>query len=158
MDSSQQEPGPLTFETSKAWMSHLQNAHRFTWECRAPFHHPIIFEQEAQYKEHSLKEQGVPEAHVGTLSSAARRPVVNRVLECLFGDDFQPPEKVEACTVFSSEALQSHAAAHMTEIALLTFQQVPSHIDENAESVDSGLPSEGGGLGFASCVDPCTVY
>ena len=149
MDSSQQEPGPLTFETSKAWMSHLQNAHGSTWECRAPSHNPIIFEQEVQYQEHSLKEHGVPEAHVGTLSSAARRPVLNKVLECPFGDDFQPPEKFESSTVFSSEALHLHVAAHMKEIALLTLPKLPSDVVGNAESVDSGQPLEDDGLGFA---------
>ncbi|KEF59780.1 uncharacterized protein A1O9_04628 [Exophiala aquamarina CBS 119918] len=149
MDSSQQEPSPLTFETSKAWISHLQNAHRSTWECRAPSHHPIIFEREVEYQEHSIKEHGVPPAHVGTLSSAARRPLLNKILECPFGDDFQLPEKVESSTVFSSGALQSHVAAHMKEIALLTLQKVPSHFGDTAESVDSGMPLEDDGPGFA---------
>ena len=130
-------------------MSHLQNAHRSTWECRAPSHDPITFEQEVQYQGHALEEHGVPEAHVETLSSAARRPVLNKVLECPFGDDFQSPEKVESSTVFSSEALYLHTAAHMKEIALLILQKVPSDDDDNNEMADSDQPLEDDGLGFA---------
>ena len=129
--------GPLTFETSKAWSSHMQTAHGHTWECRAPSHEPIVFNQEIQYQEHSIKEHGVPEAHAGTLSNAARRPVLDKVLECPFGDDFQPSGKVDSSAVFSSEALQSHVASHMKEIALLTLQKFPSDDDENTENVDS---------------------
>ncbi|KAJ5414210.1 hypothetical protein N7509_000837 [Penicillium cosmopolitanum] len=124
--------GPLTFETSKAWSSHMQTAHGHTWECRAPSHKPIVFEQQIQYQEHSIKEHGVPEAHAGTLSNAARRPVLDKVLECPFGDDFQPSGKVESSAVFLSEALQLHVAGHMKEIALLTLQKIPSDDDENA--------------------------
>ena len=127
----------------------MQNAHGYAWECRAPSHDPIIFEQEVQYQEHSRKEHGVPEAHVGTLSSAARRPILEKILECPFGDDFQPPEKVESNTVFSSEALHLHVAAHMKEIALLALQKLPSDVDDNAENVDSDQPFEDDGFGFA---------
>ncbi|RYP70926.1 hypothetical protein DL769_004817 [Monosporascus sp. CRB-8-3] len=130
------------------WISHMQNAHGHTWECRAPSHDPIIFDQEIQYREHSIKEHGVPETHAGTLSSAARRPVLDKVLECPFGDDFQPPEKVESSAVFSSEALQLHVAAHIKEIALLTLQKLPSDVDENAENIDSDQPLEDDGPGF----------
>ena len=149
MDTSQQEPSPLTFETSKAWISYLQNAGRFTWECRAPSHHPIFFEQEVEYQEHLVEKHDIPPAHVGTLCFAARRPVISKILECPFGDDFQPPEKVESSTIFSSEALQSHVAAHMEEIALLTLQKIPNYFDDTAESVDSGMPLEGERPGFA---------
>ncbi|KAJ6018487.1 hypothetical protein N7522_001951 [Penicillium canescens] len=137
--------GPLTFETSKAWSSHMQTAHGHTWECRAPSHDPIVFDQEIQYQEHSTKEHGVPEAHAGTLSNAARRPVLNRVVECPFGDDFETSGKVESSAVFSSEALQSHVAGHMKEIALLTLQKLPSDDDENAENLDSDQPLEDDG-------------
>ncbi|RSM05288.1 hypothetical protein CEP52_006340 [Fusarium oligoseptatum] len=95
--------------------------------------------------EHSVTEHGVPEAHVGTLSRAARRPVLDKVLNCPFGDDFQPPGKVESSAVFSSEALQSHVAGHMKEIALLALQKLPSDDDENAENVDSDQPLEDDG-------------
>jgi len=139
------QTGPLTFETSKAWSSHMQTAHGNTWECRAPSHDPIVFEQVIHYQEHSIKEHGVPEVHAGTLSNAARRPVLNKVLECPFGDDFQPSGKVESSAVFSSEALQSHVAGHMKEIALLTLQKLPSDDDENVENVDSDQPLEDDG-------------
>lgn len=131
------ESGPLTFETSKAWSNHMRTAHGHAWECRAPSHDPIVFEQEIHYQEHSVTEHGVPEAHVGMLSRAARRPVLDKVLNCPFGDDFQPPDKVESSAVFSSEALQTHVAGHMKEIALLALQKLPSDDDENAENVDS---------------------
>ncbi|KAK7902912.1 hypothetical protein LTR67_002558 [Exophiala xenobiotica] len=133
---------PLTFETSEAWSSHMQTAHGYTWACRAPSHDLIVFDQEIQYQEHSIKEHGVPEAHVRTLSKAMRRPVVDKVLECPFGDDFQPSGKVESNAVFSSEALQSHVACHMMEIALLTLQKLPSDDDEKVENVDSDHPLE----------------
>jgi ankyrin repeat protein len=126
----------------------MQNAHGHTWECRAPSHDPIIFDQEIQYQEHSIKEHGVPETHAGTLSSAARRPVLDKVLECPFGDDFQLLEKDESSAVFSSEALQSHVAAHIKEITLLTLQKLPSDVDENAKNVDSDQPLEDDGPGF----------
>ncbi|KAJ4319579.1 hypothetical protein N0V84_006309 [Fusarium piperis] len=123
----------------------MQTAHGHTWECRAPSHSPITFDQEIQYREHSIREHGVPEEHAGTLSNAARRPVLDKVLQCPFGDDFQPSEKVESSAVFSSEALQSHVAGHMKEIALLTLQKLPSDDDEKAEKVDSDQWSEDDG-------------
>ncbi|KAJ5100696.1 hypothetical protein N7456_006748 [Penicillium angulare] len=138
----ERETGPLTFETSKAWSSHMQTAHGHTWECRAPSHDPIVFNEEIQYQEHSIKEHGVPEKHAGTLSNAARRPLLDKVLECPFGDDFQISGKIESSTVFSSEALQSHVAGHMKEIALLTLQKLPSDDNENADDVDSDRLSE----------------
>ncbi|KAI9369898.1 hypothetical protein BJX61DRAFT_545151 [Aspergillus egyptiacus] len=117
LEAAQHGTGPQTFATSKAWLSHMQHAHGHTWECRAPSHNPITFDQEIQYKEHAINEHGVPETHAGTLSGAARRPVVldNKVLECPFGDGFQPSGEVEVelSPVFSSEALQSHVASHM---------------------------------------------
>ena len=149
---------PLTFETSKAWSSHMQTAHGHTWECRAPSHDPIIFDQEIQYQEHSIEEHGVPEAHAGTLSNAARRPVLDKVLECPFGDDFQPSGKVESSTVFSSEALQSHVAGHMKEIALLTLQKLPSDDDEHAQNVDSDQPLEDDGPAGAFGITRVSMY
>ena len=127
-------------------MSHMQNAHGYAWECRAPSHNPIIFEQEVEFQEHSRKEHGVPEAHVGTLSSAARRPVLEKILECPFGDDFSAPEKAESNTVFSNEALHLHVAAHMKEIALLALQKLPSDDDDKSEDVASNLPLEDDGF------------
>jgi ankyrin repeat protein len=128
----------------------MQNAHGHTWECRAPSHNPITFDQEIKYQKHSIQEHGVPEAHAGTLSSAARRPILNKMLECPFGDDFQPLGKVESSAVFSSEALQSHVAAHIKEIALLTLQKLPSDGNENAENVESDQPLEDEGPGFTN--------
>ncbi|KAI3317259.1 hypothetical protein HD806DRAFT_527243 [Xylariaceae sp. AK1471] len=104
--------GHLTFETSNAWSNHTARSHD-----------PIVFEQEIHYQEHSMTEHGVPEAHVGTLSRAARRPVLDKILNCP--------------AVFLSEALQSHVAGHIKEIALLALQILPSHSNENAENVDS---------------------
>ena len=141
----QGQNGPLTFETSRAWSSHMQNAHGLTWECRAPSHGPIVFDQEIQYREHSIKEHGVPEAHAGTLSNAARRAVLDKVLECPFGDDFEHTGKVEPSAVFTSEALQAHVAGHMKEIALLTLQKLPSDEDEKEENIDSDVPLEDDG-------------
>ncbi|KAL7815134.1 ankyrin [Trichoderma gracile] len=153
LEAGQHGTGPLTFESSKAWISHMQNAHGHAWECRAPSHDPITFDQEIQYQKHSIEEHGVPEAHAGTLSNAARRPVHEKVLECPFGDDFHPPERNESSdssAVFSSEALQLHVAGHMKEIALLTLQKLPSDGDEDAENVNSDQPLEDDGPGFAN--------
>lgn len=124
----------------------MQNAHGYAWECRAPSHDPIIFEQEVEFQDHSRKEHGVPEAHVGTLSGAARRPVLEKILECPFGDDFSAPEKAESNTLFSSEALHLHVAAHMKEIALLALQKLPSDDAEKSEDVASDAPLEDDGF------------
>lgn len=94
--------------------------------CRAPSHNPIIFNQEINCQQHSIQEHGVPETHIEILSNAARRLHLDKVLECPFGDDFQPPVEVKSSAVFASEALQLHVAAHMKEIALLTLQKLPS--------------------------------
>lgn len=115
----------------------MQNAHGHAWECRAPSHSPMTFNEEIQYQEHSIREHGVPETHVGILSSAARRPILDKMLQCPFNDDFQPPEKVEPSPVFASQALQSHIAGHIKEIALLTLQKLPSHEDEHNMNFDS---------------------
>ncbi|KAI9926349.1 hypothetical protein MW887_004113 [Aspergillus wentii] len=146
MDASQQDHGSSTFETSKAWMNHMQNAHGYAWECRAPSHDPTIFEQEIEFQEHARKDHGVPEAHVGMLSGAARRPVLEKIQECPFGDDFSAPEKAESNTVFSNEALHLHVAAHMKEIALLALQKLPSDDDHNCEDVASDAPLEDDGF------------
>ena len=150
----------LTFETSKAWSSHMQTAHGQTWECRSPAHGPMIFDQEIGYQEHAIKEHGVPEVHVATLSNVARRPVLDKVLECPFGDDFQNSGKVESSAVFSSEALQSHVAGHMKEIALLTLQKLPNDDDENenAENIDSDQSLEDGGPAEAFGITRASMY
>lgn len=137
LEGKHETTAPPTFETSKAWISHMQNAHGHVWECRAPSHALITFKDEIQYQEHLIREHGVPETHVGIVSNAARRPVLDKMLLCPFNDDFQPREKVESSTVFASEALQSHIAGHLKEIALLTLQKLPSKEDENNTNFDS---------------------
>ncbi|SMR54448.1 unnamed protein product [Zymoseptoria tritici ST99CH_3D1] len=137
LDQLRSGTSPPTFETSKAWTSHMKSAHGHTWECRAPSHHPIVFDQELLYQKHSIEEHGVPEAHAGNLSNAARRPVLGQVLECPFGDDFQYSGKSEHSDVFSSEALQLHIAGHMKEIALLTLQKLPNDDDGELDNLES---------------------
>lgn len=139
-DSSQLEHGPSTFETSKAWMNHMQNAHGYVWECRAPSHAPMIFEQETEFQKHSSEEHGVPTAYVETLSSAARRPILKKIEVCPFGDDFSGPENAQSNSVFTSEAFHLHVAAHMKEIALLTLQKLPSDNQDESEDVASDAP------------------
>ncbi|KAK4553669.1 hypothetical protein LTR86_009167 [Recurvomyces mirabilis] len=138
--SNQQAPSSTTFETSKTWMNHMQNAHGYAWECRAPSHGAVLFEEESSFQEHSRKDHGVPEAHVGVLSGAARRPVVKKIQECPFGDDIEVEQNPESNTIFSNEALHLHVAAHMKEIALLALQKLPN--DEDAEDVASDAPAE----------------
>ncbi|KAI0160752.1 hypothetical protein GGR57DRAFT_519631 [Xylariaceae sp. FL1272] len=131
------ETGPLTFETSNAWSNHMQTAHAdYIWVCRAPSHKLIVFEQETDYQEHVVTEHEVPKARAGTFSRGARRPDLDKVLKCPFGDDFQPPDKIETSAVFSSKALQSHVAGHMIDIALLALQKIPSHNDDNAKNIN----------------------
>lgn len=148
LEAGHNKTGPLTFESSKAWIGHMQNAHGHTWECRAPSHPPKTFDQELDYQKHSIDEHDVPPELAGMLSSAAQRPALNKLLECPFGDDFQPPEKAESSAVFSSDALQLHVAAHIKEIALLTLQKLPS--DDDAKSIKSDEGSEEGGEGVAN--------
>lgn len=126
----------------------MQNAHGYAWECRAPSHDPILFNQEVDFQEHSRTEHGVPEGHVATLSGAARRPVFEKIPECPFGDDFSPLEEAGSTNVSSNEALYRHVAAHMKEIALLALQKLPSD-DDRFEDVASDQPLEEAGDGFA---------
>lgn len=136
----------------------MQTAHGQTWECRAPSHDPIVFDEEIQYQEHSIKEHDVPAAHARVLSHAARRPFLNKVLECPFGDDFQLSGNVGFSAVFASEALQSHVAGHMKEIALLTLQKLPNDDDENAENVDSDQPLEDDGPAGGFGITRASMY
>ena len=144
-NSSQNTHGPSTFETSKAWMNHMQNSHGYVWECRAPSHAPIIFEQETEFQKHSSEEHGVPTAYVETLSSAARRPILEKIEVCPFGDDFSGPENAQSNSVFTSEAFHLHVAAHMKEIALLTLQKLPSDNQDESEDVASDAPLDNEG-------------
>lgn len=150
LETGQHGTSPRTFESSKAWISHMQNAHEQMWECKAPSHNLIMFDEEFMYWQHVIQEHGVPEERAGDLCNAARRPNLDRVLGCPFGDDFQPPEEVEPNAVFSSEALQLHVAAHIKEIALLTLQKLPGDGDEIAENVDSDQPLEDDGPGLVN--------
>ncbi|KAI0098193.1 hypothetical protein GGR51DRAFT_577178 [Nemania sp. FL0031] len=94
--AGQHGSGPLTFETSEAWINHMQNDHGdIMWECRAPIHGLITFDEEIQHQEHTIKEHGVPKMRAGALSSMARRSIIKKVSECPFGDDFQPPDKTK---------------------------------------------------------------
>ena len=142
---SQHAHGPSTFETSKAWMNHMQNAHGYVWECRAPSHAPIIFEQETEFQNHSSEEHGVPTAYVETLSSAARRPILQKIEVCPFGDDFSRPENAQSNSVFTSEAFHLHVAHHMKLIALLTLQKLPSDNQDESEDVASDAPLDNEG-------------
>jgi hypothetical protein len=144
---NEHETGPVTFETSKAWSSHMRNSHReYIWECRAVSHELLQFTEEGDYQRHSIEEHGVLEAYVGTVSNAARRSFIDMVLECPFGDDFPAPEKVDSGAVFSSKALQSHIADHMEDIAMLTLQKL-SEDDGNAQSFHSDQASDDEGPG-----------
>ncbi|KAJ4004062.1 hypothetical protein NW766_011918 [Fusarium irregulare] len=115
----------------------MQIAHGQTWECRAPSHDPIVFEQEVEHRKHSIKEHSVPEAYAATLSNAARRPTLDKVLECPFGDYFQFTDNVGSSNIFSTEGLELHVAGHMKEIALLALQKLPTDGNEYAETIDS---------------------
>ncbi|KAI7765454.1 hypothetical protein LZL87_007205 [Fusarium oxysporum] len=138
-DSCRQGHDPLTFESSKAWMSHMQNSHGIAWECRAPSHKPMIFRDEIQFQNHSCDEHGVPEAYVRTLSEAARRPFQNKIHECPFGDDFVPSEEADRYGIFSYDNLHSHVAAHMKELALLALQKLPTDGETEASDFASDI-------------------
>ncbi|EWG53141.1 hypothetical protein FVEG_11626 [Fusarium verticillioides 7600] len=138
-DSCRQGHDPLTFESSKAWMSHMKNSHGIAWECRAPSHKPMIFRDEIQFQKHSYDEHGVPEAHVRTLSEAARRPFQEKIHECPFGDDFVPSEEADRYGIFSYDNLHSHVAAHMKELALLALQKLPNDDETEASDFDSDI-------------------
>lgn len=144
-DSGALKPGSLTVDTSKAWLSHMQNAHGHIWECRAPSHKPIIFQHEKGFQEHSHTEHDVPMAYVGTLSSAARRSGLQKITECPFGDDLPASEYSESSTVFASEALQLHVATHLKGISLLALQKLPCDGDDDSEDIASDLLSENNG-------------
>ena len=118
----------------------MKNAHGYVWECRAPSHAPMIFEQETEFQKHSSEEHGVPTAYVETLSSAARRPILEKIKVCSFGDDFSAPENAQSNSIFTSEAFHLHVAAHMKEIALLTLQKLPSDDQDESEDVASDAP------------------
>ena len=118
----------------------MKNAHGYVWECRAPSHAPLVFEQETDFQKHSSEEHSVPTAYVETLSSAARRPILEKIKVCPFGDDFWAPENPQSNSIFTSEAFHLHVAAHMKEIALLALQKLPGEDQDNAEDVASDAP------------------
>lgn len=117
----------------------MQNSHGIAWECRAPSHKPMIFKDEIQFQKHSYDEHGVPEAHVRTLSEAARRPFQDKIHECPFGDDFVPSEAADRYGIFSYDNLHSHVAAHMKELALLALQKLPNDGETEASDFDSDI-------------------
>lgn len=117
----------------------MRDAHGYVWECRAPSHTPLIFEQEAEFLDHACEKHGVPDVHLATVSSAARRLGPEKILECPFGDDFVPSVKDESNSVFSNESLLLHVASHMKEIALLALQKLPSDDDNESEDVASDV-------------------
>jgi hypothetical protein len=59
----------------------MQSGHRHGWECRAPCHDLVLFDEEIQYQEHCIKEHAVPETQARIISSAARRLVPDKVPE-----------------------------------------------------------------------------
>lgn len=136
----------------------MQTTHGQAWECRSPSHDPIVFEHEIEYRQHSIKEHGVPEAYAAALSNAAQRPVINKVLECPFGDDFQPPEKAGSSNIFCTEALESHVAGHMKEIALLALQKLPTDGDEITENIDSDKPLDNEVTTGSFIIMPTSMY
>lgn len=123
----------------------MHSAHGHIWECRAPSHNPIIFEKEVDFQVHSHDEHDVPNAYLGTLSGAARRPALEKIQDCPFGDEFLAPENAESNNVFLNEALRLHVTNHMKEIALLALQKLPSDDDEQLEDVasDASLQNTG---------------
>ncbi|KAM3451581.1 hypothetical protein MY3296_005246 [Beauveria thailandica] len=135
-DSGVLEPCTLIFEASSAWLSHMKDTHQNVWECRAPSHQPIIFQKEAEFQEHSRTEHHVPEAYVGTLSGAARRPGLHKITECPFRDDFAAPKDSKSDTVFSSKALRRHVATHMKDISLLALHKLASFDADISEDKD----------------------
>lgn len=120
----------LTFETPKAWLSHLQIGHRDTWKCMDPPHDPMVFDKEIEFQEHIISEHGVSRERAPAISKAERTPVLDKILECPFGDDFQPSGKAEPSAVFSSQALEAHVVDHMKDIALLALQHFPVDDDD----------------------------
>ncbi|KAM3465741.1 hypothetical protein NHJ6243_001413 [Beauveria neobassiana] len=141
-DSGPLKPGSSTFDTSRAWLSHMKNAHRYVWVCRAPSHEPIVFEDEAKYQEHIRTNPAVCEEHVVTMSVAAKKLRDEKITTCPFGDDFAASEVLDSDTVLSSEALQLHVATHLKEISLLALQKLPCDNDNNSREMASDLLSE----------------
>ncbi|KAM3537784.1 hypothetical protein ARSEF1564_009299 [Beauveria bassiana] len=138
-DSGPLKPGSSTFDTSRAWLSHMKNAHRYVWVCRAPSHEPIVFEDEAKYQEHIRTNPAVCEEHVVTMSVAAKKLRDEKITTCPFGDDFAASEDIDSDTVFSSKALQLHVATHLKEISLLALQKLPCDNDNNSREMASDL-------------------
>lgn len=99
----------------------------------------MIFKHEVEFQEHSRTEHDVPEAYVRTLSGAARKPGLQKITECPFGDGFTAPENIDSDTVFSSEALQLHVAAHLKEISLLVLQKLPRDEDGDPKDMTSDV-------------------
>ena len=121
----------------------MQNAHGYAWECRAPSHDAILFQEEIGFQEHSRTEHGVPEAAIAIVSGAAKRPLVKKIQECPFGDDFQVEKNPDANTIFSNDALHLHVSGHLKEIALLALQKLPGDEDEVDVASDAPVEEDG---------------
>ena len=81
---------------------------------------------------------------MGTLSGTTQRPVLKKILEYPFSDDFSALENAKSNSVFLNEALHLQVADHMKEIALLALQKLPGDDDDKSEDVASDLPLEDG--------------
>jgi hypothetical protein len=96
------------------------------------------------FQRHAQEIRGVPDAHTASLSKAACRSTIEPVSECPFGDDFQSERVGGFNTVFVSEALQQHVAAHLKDIALLSLQKLPSKEREQSKFLSGAATQDGG--------------
>ncbi|KAF2008380.1 hypothetical protein BU24DRAFT_415924 [Aaosphaeria arxii CBS 175.79] len=110
----------------------MENAYPHAWECGAPSHEAITFEQKVQYLEHKRKQHNTPEEYIWILSNAAA--IHDKILKCPFGDDCKitkdndkdEDEDSRFDPVFGSNTLRRHIAGHVKEIALFALQKLPS--------------------------------
>ncbi|OAA45951.1 ankyrin [Beauveria brongniartii RCEF 3172] len=124
-DSGVLEPCTLTFGTSRAWLSHMEDTHGNVSVCDSPSHLPISFQKKAEIQEFRRTWHNAP-GLAGCASYLVQRTGLQKITECPFGDDFAAPEDIESDLVFSSDPLRRHVATHMKDISLLALHKLAS--------------------------------
>ncbi|KAM5474249.1 hypothetical protein MauCBS54593_001822 [Microsporum audouinii] len=128
----------LTFNTSAAWIRHMEGCQGQFWECRAPSHPLQEFNTESEYQSHLQEVHDIPEEDAAIMATSSSLSATKTFLECPFQDTFEIKGKFRFGSIFASKLLQEHIATHLKNIALLVLQKLePGDINDDLDSCRS---------------------